>query len=99
MQLSRFVSIRPLLVQRNTLRREAERVIGGGGDKHRRRICRNGNVFRRPAGIDGGDESGTAFRRVFEGNANGDRSARREPYDADAVWRDSPFRRMLADVG
>src|SRR5580704_10341708 len=99
-QFGGFVSAGPLFVQRDTVRRESQIVIGGSRDKQRRRIRWNGRILKKATcGIDEGCEGGPAIRRVTESNCGCDRSTGGESDNADAVWRNSPVRRVLTNVG
>src|SRR5713226_4966635 len=99
-QFGRFVRGDPLLVQENTDRRESEFVVGGSGHKHGRRIRWNGSIFKlSSARIDRSHEGGPSFRPVMEGDSGSDRSTSGKSHDADAVGGNSPFRRVLPNVG
>ena len=75
-------------------------VVGGNGHKHGRRIRWNGSIFKlSPARVDRSHEGGPAFRQVMEGDSGSDRSTSGESDDAHAVGGNSPFRRVLPNVG
>jgi hypothetical protein len=99
-QFCRFVSVRPALVQGDAFRRESERIVGCGRNKHGRCVGWNGNVFRyTSARINRGDEGGPAFGQVMERNSGRDSSPGGEPNNADAVRGHSPLRSVLSHVG
>src|SRR5689334_14650561 len=61
-QLYRLVSCLPLLIESNTVRGQAEIVIAGCGDEHRRRIFRYRRVPESSnCRVNGSDEGWTAF--------------------------------------
>src|SRR5271157_4014322 len=99
-QFSRFVRVHPLLIQSNALRRQSELIICCSHSKHRWCIERNGITFKHcPGRIDWGHEGGPTIKSVTEGNPYSDRSTSGEADDPDAVGGNSPFRRMLSNVG
>src|ERR1700719_5103208 len=99
-QFGRFVGGDPLLVQENAYLCESEFVVGGSGHKHGRRIRWNRSIFKlSTARVYGSHEGGPAFRQVMEGDSSSDRSTSGESHNADTVGGNSPFRRVLPNVG
>src|SRR5437016_14213979 len=99
-QFSGFVSLRPLLVQSNTLRRESELIISRSRNKHGRRIRGNRGIFELfPARIDRGYEGGPAFRQIMKGNSGSHRPPRGESDKSAPVRENSPFCCVLPNVG
>ena len=90
-QFGRFVSFRPLSVQGDARRCEAELVVGRGRNKHRRCVGGDGSIVRHATRVDGGDKCGPAFGRVVKGHFRSDRAAGGESDDADTVRRNTPL--------
>src|SRR5271165_5987158 len=99
-QFDRFVGAHPFLVKGKAGRHEPKLIIGGRRNKHWRRIGGNGRVLKLiPARIDRGYEGGPTHRQIMEGDSSGDSSASGESNNANAIGGNSPFRRMLPNVG
>src|SRR5260221_2918830 len=85
-QLDRFVCGPPLFVQADAVWREAEVVVGGSDDKHRRRVDGHYlNLESSGVRIHGCYEGGPAFRSVVKGEAGCDRFTAGESADYDSA--------------
>src|ERR1051325_5394766 len=91
-ELDGLLSFAPFFVESDAIGCEAELVIGGRNNEHRRRVGGDGGVFQPASGcVDWSDKRGLAFRWVVEGDSGGDGSPGGEADDADTVWGNAPL--------
>ena len=98
-QLSGFVSVRPLLVQGDAVRRQSELIVACRGNEYRWRIGRNLRIFEhRCSRVNRRYKCGPAFFGVTQCDARCHGSSCREADNADLVRRNTPSGRMFAHV-